>query len=281
MTVRSSTVITNPPAKPLVVFDGDCGFCRRWIEVWRGWTGEAVEYGPSQDPTLRERFPEIPAEHFEASIQLIEPDGSVFSGSEAVFRALAHVPGKRWPLWIYEHVRGADWITEKAYGVVAKHRMPFSALTRWILPPEPLKFALVRSIFLRLLGLTYLFAFLSLWTQVDGLIGSHGLLPINQFIEAIGKTVTGAARWHEIPTLCWLGAGDAGLHFQCGAGVVLSFFFDGRVCSDILLDCALGALAFAGDGGANISAISMGLPVAGNRIAFDFCGAVVADHWER
>ena len=36
--------VSNPPEKPLVVFDGDCHFCRRWIERWREMTGGAVEY---------------------------------------------------------------------------------------------------------------------------------------------------------------------------------------------------------------------------------------------
>ena len=36
-------------ARPVLIYDGDCGFCRRWVERWRGVTGDAVEYATSED----------------------------------------------------------------------------------------------------------------------------------------------------------------------------------------------------------------------------------------
>ena len=46
---------------------------------------------------------------------------------------------------------------------------------------------LTRFVLLRLLGLVYFFAFLSLATQVLPLLGSHGLLPVPLFLERAGK----------------------------------------------------------------------------------------------
>ena len=51
MTNRPSSLyhLSNPPAeRPLMAFDGDCGFCRFWIERWRGATGSKVDYEPYQ-----------------------------------------------------------------------------------------------------------------------------------------------------------------------------------------------------------------------------------------
>jgi hypothetical protein len=31
------------PERPLLVWDGDCDFCRRWIERWRRIAGDRVE----------------------------------------------------------------------------------------------------------------------------------------------------------------------------------------------------------------------------------------------
>ena len=59
--------------RPVIVFDGDCGFCRVWIERWRRVTGDRVEYAPFQE--VAARFPEIPLERFRRSVQLLEPDG--------------------------------------------------------------------------------------------------------------------------------------------------------------------------------------------------------------
>src|SRR5882724_3237716 len=78
--------VPNPPSKPLIIWDGECHFCRRWIERWREITRDAVDYATSQESA--ERFPEIPREQFERSVIYIETDGSVFFGAEAVFRSL-------------------------------------------------------------------------------------------------------------------------------------------------------------------------------------------------
>ena len=43
------------PARPLLVFDGDCGFCRWWIARWRQTTGDQVEYRPWAE--VADRFP--------------------------------------------------------------------------------------------------------------------------------------------------------------------------------------------------------------------------------
>jgi predicted DCC family thiol-disulfide oxidoreductase YuxK len=67
--------VQSPPPKPLLVFDGDCGFCRRWIARWKRATGEAVDYQPFQDDAVTRQYPEIPRADFEHSVHLILPDG--------------------------------------------------------------------------------------------------------------------------------------------------------------------------------------------------------------
>jgi predicted DCC family thiol-disulfide oxidoreductase YuxK len=117
--------VALPPPKPLMVFDGDCNVCRRWITRWQRATGSRVDYLPFQYPSVAERFPEISREQFEQAVQLIEPSGRVYSAAEAVLRTLAHAPRKRWTLWAYEHIPGAGPIAECCYRVVAKHRAAF------------------------------------------------------------------------------------------------------------------------------------------------------------
>lgn len=81
--------------------------------------------------------------------------------------------------------------------------------------------ALVCRLFLRLLGLVYLIAFLSLLVQVEGLIGSRGILPIAELLEW-ARAQTGPERYWLLPTLCWLDAGDGFLFFLCGCGAALA-----------------------------------------------------------
>jgi hypothetical protein len=77
------------------------------------------------------------------------------------------------------------------------------------------------SWFLRLLGLVYLIAFASLWVQVDGLIGSDGILPVADYLGWIGERM-GVERYWNFPTLLWLGDSNLALHLLCGGGVILS-----------------------------------------------------------
>jgi predicted DCC family thiol-disulfide oxidoreductase YuxK len=226
--MRSAIHVANPPPKPLMVFDGDCKFCGLWIRRWRQMTGKAVEYLQSQDPRVATQFPEIQSEHYQTSVQLIQPDGTVYSGSEAVFRALDTNRKTKWPLKIYESFPPFAATTECAYRLIASHRTVFSFLTwlGWGSHVERPEYWVTRWIFLRALGLIYLVAFISLWTQVAGLIGHNGILPEYQYMAAAKQYVDihaiGLDRFREFPTLCWLNSSDGFLQFQCGAGVLLA-----------------------------------------------------------
>jgi lipase maturation factor 1 len=218
--------VITPPPKPLMVFDGDCNFCTLWIRRWQQITGDAVDYWPSQDSQIAKRFPEIPREQFNTAVQLIETDGSVFSGAEAVFHILAVNPKWQWPLRVYESSPTIANITESAYRFVAENRTLFSTLTRrfWGRHVELPDYFLTRWLFLRALGLVYLVAFVSLWTQIGGLIGHNGILPTDQFMSAVKQQCDaqgiGLERFHLLPTLCWFDSSDGFLNCQCVAGTV-------------------------------------------------------------
>ncbi len=213
--------VNNPPILPLVIYDAECDFCRFWIARWRHLTAERVDYISSQE--VAEQFPEIPHEYYQRAVQLVNPDGEVFCGAEAVFRAFAHSGRRRWVLRLYQRLPGFAPVAEMVYRFIAGHRRFFSALTRWCWGRQPIRptFFLTRWLFLRLLGVIYLIAFLSLWTQIDGLIGSDGILPAERYLSAVREQV-GLERYLAFPTLCWLYDGDAFLHLLCGGGVFLS-----------------------------------------------------------
>ena len=211
-----------------MVYDGDCNFCTLWIRRWQQMTGESVDYLPAQDPGIAAQFPEIPREQFDTAVQLIESDGTVYSGAEAVFRTLAHGPRQQWPLRTYEDSPAFADITEWAYRLVAKNRTFFSLLTRWFWGrhiEQPTHF-LTRRVFLRALGVIYLIAFISLWTQISGLIGHDGILPTDRFMAAAQQQCDrqgiGLDRFRLLPTLCWINSSNGFLHFQCAAGAVLA-----------------------------------------------------------
>ena len=226
--MRLDVRVGTPPEKPLLIFDGDCNFCRVWVHRWQHATGDYVEYVPFQDPSLAERYPELPRAGFETAVHLIEPDGRVFNGAEAAFRALGHSPHESILLAWYARRPWFARTSEVIYRFVASRRPLFSKLTRlaWGQHPEPSTYHLVRLCFLKALGLVYLIAFLSLWVQLMGLIGSGGILPANLTMFGLRQEVNAAhvgwTRYLAAPTLCWISASDGFLKFQCGAGVALA-----------------------------------------------------------
>jgi predicted DCC family thiol-disulfide oxidoreductase YuxK len=211
----------TPPSKPLLVYDGDCSFCSRWVARWRcGGAGE-VDAEPFQ--TAGERFPEIPRENFGKAVHLIETDGTVYRGATAAFAALAHSGRAGALFWLDRHVPPFHWVAAGIYRVVAKHRDGVDRL-EWFFSGrrrEPASYVLSRSLFLRGLGIVYLIAFWSLWVQLDGLVGSHGILPAADLISEVQKQF-GTQRYFIWPTLCWVNSSDAFLHVLCGGGMGLA-----------------------------------------------------------
>ena len=112
--------------RPLLVFDGDCGFCRLWIERWRRATGDKVDYEPYQTAAARRK--EIPRESFAEAIHFFER-GRTSRAAEAALRALSYAPGFAWLPRVYA-VPGVAAVSEAVYRFVAARRPLFSRLTR-------------------------------------------------------------------------------------------------------------------------------------------------------
>jgi predicted DCC family thiol-disulfide oxidoreductase YuxK len=221
MKARSDFRVSNPPLRPLMIWDGECHFCRRWIERWREMTAGDVDYATYQEAA--DRFPEIPLEVFKRAIIFIEPDGETFFAAQAVYRSLACRFSRKWLAWSYDRMPGFAAISEIGYSFIARHRKFGSTVTRlfWGEDVRPPTYFWARRWFLRALGLIYLIAFVSLWVQEDGLFGSTGISPLNQFLPAVHEEL-GREAYLLLPTLCWFNSSNTFLHILCGGGVALS-----------------------------------------------------------
>src|SRR5437667_60125 len=213
--------VSNPPPKPLMIWDGECHFCKMWIERWREITAGKVDYATYQQAA--DQFPEIPLDQFKHAMAFIEPDGKTSFAAEAVYRSLQYRSSRKWLEWSYDHVPGFAAISESAYKFIARHCSLGSSVTHmlWGKDAQPPTYFWARRWFLRALGVIYLIAFVSLWVQVDGLIGSDGVSPVNQFLPAVHAQL-GKDAYAILPTLCWFSTSNAFLHFLCSGGAVLS-----------------------------------------------------------
>jgi predicted DCC family thiol-disulfide oxidoreductase YuxK len=203
----------------LLAYDGDCGFCGYWVRYWRRLTGERVRYAPYQEIAVD--HPGVAEEEFARAIQLFEPDGARYSGAEAAFRLLARVPGRGAGLWLYRWVPGFAAVAEAGYDLIARHREGAYRWSRLLWGGEryPPTFQLVSWLFLRLLGLTFLVAFVSIGSQVTGLIGADGVLPASDKLAAAEQDPW---RYWLVPTLFWLNSSDTALLSACVLGAAAS-----------------------------------------------------------
>lgn len=118
-----------PPAVPVVLYDADCGFCT-WVvdriaaRVERGAIEIVPLQGPRADELLAGRVGE--REKWE-SWHLVEPDGTLYSGGDAVPRVLRYVKGGR---AIGRAAARFPRATAGAYRFTARNRDRFGRLVR-------------------------------------------------------------------------------------------------------------------------------------------------------
>ena len=227
------------PERPLVVWDGSCGFCRMSIERLQAELGERVASAPYQE--VGDRFAPLGPSDYARAVHLIEPGGERSSGAEAVFRVLDYRDaGLPW-LWLYRRVPGFAALSELGYRFVARHRSAMRRIAVWGVGQDlrPLRYDWVRFVYLRALGAVALCAALSLAVQIDGLSGSEGIEPVAEYLGAVERSAAldaGAAPL-ALPTLLWLAPGDTLLRTIAAAAVALALV--------VLLDIAPGPALLA------------------------------------
>jgi predicted DCC family thiol-disulfide oxidoreductase YuxK len=81
------------PSPATVIYDGACGFCRRWAGRVRGWDRRGLlRFVAYQIPDLEVRFPVSRAECVHR-IHLVDERGGVYRGAAAGREVLRRLPG--------------------------------------------------------------------------------------------------------------------------------------------------------------------------------------------
>jgi len=215
------------PPKPVLYWDRDCDFCRRWADRWRQATGESTDYEVVQSAPAHvvEAAGGLPPEH----IVLAQTDGTLLTGAEAALAALApHSLRARFFLALHRTIPPVRAVSEASYRFVAEQRPFFAALTKLLWGPGAIASSYQVSgwILPRAIGLVFLSAFVSLWLQIDGLAGSRGILPVGEQLAAAENHFRNnggmAQAWMTMPSFLWWGASDAHLHAWLAVGTAAS-----------------------------------------------------------
>jgi hypothetical protein len=104
-----------------------------------------------------------------------------------------------------------------------KHASALAQFARWLREGSyaPGDYQITSWLFLRALGLIYFSAFVSFGVQAMGLIGSHGIVPLADFVNAANHQL-GPERYWLMPMLFWLNSSDFFIQAVCWAGAGLS-----------------------------------------------------------
>jgi len=110
-----------PVDVPTLIYDGECGFCRRSMEMVRRWDREhRLEYVPFQDERRVARCG-VPLPALAAAMHLVMPDGRVFAGADAAPEILRLLPGKRWLAPAFA-LPGVLPVARRVYALIARRR---------------------------------------------------------------------------------------------------------------------------------------------------------------
>jgi predicted DCC family thiol-disulfide oxidoreductase YuxK len=107
--------------RPTLIYDGECGFCRRTVDwVRRRDREHRLVLLPFQDEDRVARLG-IPLPALAAAMHLVRPDGRVFVGADAAPEILRLLPGGRVPAWLFR-VPGVLPVARRVYGWIARQR---------------------------------------------------------------------------------------------------------------------------------------------------------------
>ena len=116
-----------PKTKPLMVYDGKCGFCKYWVIRWKKISGLEVDYKPYQE--VSQQFQDIEEKHFKEAVRYISTDGAVFNGPDAAYFTYY---SKNKLKFMHEWYINKVWfrkLSDVAYQFVADNRNTMSKIT--------------------------------------------------------------------------------------------------------------------------------------------------------
>jgi predicted DCC family thiol-disulfide oxidoreductase YuxK len=126
-----------PLNKPLMVFDGNCGFCKYWIAKWKLMTGNLIDYQPYQEATKSIR--DIDEIHFKQAVRFIDTEGMIKSGPEAAYYTY-YIRGKS--KFLFDWYKNKKWfkkLNDIVYQWIADNRSFVFNVCVKMLGSDPLK----------------------------------------------------------------------------------------------------------------------------------------------
>ncbi len=108
--------------RPVLLYDGNCGFCIRWVDRIRHWDRHRrIQLVASQRRSEMPGLPDIADAALDREMHLVLPDLTVVSGGRAIREVVEFLPGGR-ALGLLLRVPGMPRVLDRGYAWVAARR---------------------------------------------------------------------------------------------------------------------------------------------------------------
>lgn len=112
--------------KPIMLYDGDCGFCLYWMRKWALWTQNTIPWATSQ--THGDLFAQVPVETYDRAVVYVNEAGEWWEGAAAINESFRRANTFKWFTLLFAFLP-ARLLMNGAYRLVANNRRFFSKLT--------------------------------------------------------------------------------------------------------------------------------------------------------
>lgn len=124
-----SSVNSRPIGRGVVLYDGECGFCSRWVNYWRPTlTKHGFDVASLDEPWVAEKI-EMPREELLTDIRLLTSDGPLVSGADVYLYVTRRI-WWAWPFYAVFSLPGLNWLIHFGYRWFARNRHHISRSCR-------------------------------------------------------------------------------------------------------------------------------------------------------
>jgi len=121
MRVSTETRLAQGLVQGVVLYDGQCGFCLRWVKYWAGTLGRSgFEIASLDEPWVAEKIKQ-PHEELLTDIRLLTTDGQLISGADVYLYAARGI-WWAWPFYTIFSLPGFNRLIHVSYKWFARNR---------------------------------------------------------------------------------------------------------------------------------------------------------------
>jgi predicted DCC family thiol-disulfide oxidoreductase YuxK len=127
--VSKTDSISKSHSRGIVLYDGQCGFCSRWVRFWAG-TLERCGFtiASLDEPWVKQKL-NISREELLSDIRLLTPDGQLISGAN-VYLFVTRKIWWAWPFYALFSLPGFNRLIHFCYRWFAQNRYHISSTCR-------------------------------------------------------------------------------------------------------------------------------------------------------